>query len=561
MDTRIRVLPESFKSPQWETQFSPDKDASAAFHTLKRLEAEVRESREEVERLEMALPRARERHSQAINALTEYQFARSALSRLPSELFSKFFQHCIWEDNGAHVFSRRAMPWVLAQVCRRWRAVALSTKSLWNTIRIDMDLGARRNKQPWVMVNEYFARSEPLPVSCLLQFDRHHDMQVDLQFIEGILGYAPRLRDVSIDFDEREDLFWLWIRNTSDFPLLQTLHLLVSQLERDDFNDGDVEQLPAPVSGGFANAPNLIEAVIQTPVYSFPITVLPWTRLKELECSFHSLEEMCEIAPQLTDLEYWYIDFYWHNVEPTQALAAPITIPKLRLLETHGDPELICTVLNRLRTPALEDLGFNHGYREIDSVAEAQSILSAISHLQDRSLSSIRRLTCPLVLFLSQNSREVAGNLTSMEELCMCLPVFNTKRNFYFHALNALTDPGLLPNVKTLHLDFQKRSEAQSQLFESFLYMVEARRRGSSSISDTHGTLARLERLSFCANSQAVESPLNPERQKRLEDLERGGMVLLGSIVGGDWYSSYRKEVGCSRKASREKRREDRFNL
>ncbi|KAJ7657328.1 hypothetical protein DFH06DRAFT_1409516 [Mycena polygramma] len=69
-----------------------------------------------------------------------------ALKRLVSPLFdsvilAKIFAVCVAEaqESAKDVLDTRSAPWVLSQVCRTWRKVALSSPELWCTIDITLD--------------------------------------------------------------------------------------------------------------------------------------------------------------------------------------------------------------------------------------------------------------------------------------------------------------------------------------------------------------------------------------------------------------------------------------
>ncbi|KAJ7909106.1 hypothetical protein B0H13DRAFT_1452762, partial [Mycena leptocephala] len=52
---------------------------------------------------------------------------------LPIDITSRIFLHCL-PTHGRVVPSPSTAPLVLAQICRHWRQVALSTCRLWNSI-------------------------------------------------------------------------------------------------------------------------------------------------------------------------------------------------------------------------------------------------------------------------------------------------------------------------------------------------------------------------------------------------------------------------------------------
>ncbi|KAK0479848.1 hypothetical protein EDD18DRAFT_1440581, partial [Armillaria luteobubalina] len=56
----------------------------------------------------------------------------SPCRRLPTELLTEICIRCLpLYGVGGSAFDPRASPWILSQVCRKWRAVAIATPELW----------------------------------------------------------------------------------------------------------------------------------------------------------------------------------------------------------------------------------------------------------------------------------------------------------------------------------------------------------------------------------------------------------------------------------------------
>ncbi|KAJ7846237.1 hypothetical protein B0H14DRAFT_2773039 [Mycena olivaceomarginata] len=75
--------------------------------------------------------------------MTEPQAASASslegIERLPPENLAEIFMFCLPSGRWALYWpNTENAPWVLAQVCSRWRAVALSTPRLWRTIEVDL---------------------------------------------------------------------------------------------------------------------------------------------------------------------------------------------------------------------------------------------------------------------------------------------------------------------------------------------------------------------------------------------------------------------------------------
>ncbi|KAJ6580827.1 hypothetical protein B0H19DRAFT_894028, partial [Mycena capillaripes] len=100
---------------------------------LARLDDEIAELRVTLEQLET------DRVS-LLNYRTRNNAILSPLRRIPTELLSEIFQWTLPSLNDQWMRNRLDMadsPWVLTRISSRWRAVSLSTPSLWSRITID----------------------------------------------------------------------------------------------------------------------------------------------------------------------------------------------------------------------------------------------------------------------------------------------------------------------------------------------------------------------------------------------------------------------------------------
>ncbi|KAJ6550004.1 hypothetical protein B0H19DRAFT_888846, partial [Mycena capillaripes] len=106
--------------------------------------------------------------------------------QIPYELTSKIFIHCIPSDRQVCP-SEKTAPLLLAQICARWREVALSTPQLWNSIDLDFPPESTSNFLPGsVTLNDtkpldpatalaasWFTRAQGYPLSIALRCPGH----------------------------------------------------------------------------------------------------------------------------------------------------------------------------------------------------------------------------------------------------------------------------------------------------------------------------------------------------------------------------------------------------
>jgi len=112
---------------------------------------------------------------------------------LPVELLQMIFEYCT-ESHESRLESCRAYPhWIaITQVCRHWRAAALSHHSLWTPINTD-DLGT-------VWAKAFMERSNPAPVDVTVRIDpiffgtRHTNVDEIINMLSG----CTRLRTLHI---------------------------------------------------------------------------------------------------------------------------------------------------------------------------------------------------------------------------------------------------------------------------------------------------------------------------------------------------------------------------
>ncbi|KAF5328682.1 hypothetical protein D9619_011699 [Psilocybe cf. subviscida] len=99
----------------------------------------------------------------------------SGIERFPPEIMSLVFCEFASDNEELSLLYRRP-PWVLAHVCRRWRAIALGTRMLWRHLP-PLFLDIRKLPRQYEMVETMLKRSKMAPLSFLLT--KCHDFPVD----------------------------------------------------------------------------------------------------------------------------------------------------------------------------------------------------------------------------------------------------------------------------------------------------------------------------------------------------------------------------------------------
>lgn len=220
-------------------------DAKAA--RLPKAPKQIQEEREELQR--------------CINA---HRVILSPVRRIPIEIVSEIFNHVL--DHHYMVFDSTAGPWVLSQICRRWRSIAVSHSAMWSSMSLSYKFGPldfHYPKDPLALLQTALERSEQHTLDISLNYSRTLGVELgDVQkILDIVMAHAPRWE--SIDFTlsraglsalaevkgRLQSLFTLRLSSPSvplhsspfdafqDAPLLRTVSLA-------DFQDPELVTLP-----------------------------------------------------------------------------------------------------------------------------------------------------------------------------------------------------------------------------------------------------------------------------------------------------------------------------
>lgn len=80
-----------------------------------------------------------ERKEKIIQSMTFHKGLGSALWRLPTEVITQIFHHCLPEDKCLTPASNLA-PMLLTRICRPWRNIAVDMPSLWCRLHVDINI-------------------------------------------------------------------------------------------------------------------------------------------------------------------------------------------------------------------------------------------------------------------------------------------------------------------------------------------------------------------------------------------------------------------------------------
>ncbi|KAG2754835.1 hypothetical protein P692DRAFT_20720638 [Suillus brevipes Sb2] len=88
-----------------------------------------------------------ERTEKIIESMTFHKGLGSALWRLPPEILSLIFHHCLPQNECPQPRATHKAPVLLTRICRPWRDVAVNTPSLWCKLHVEINLGKVENME------------------------------------------------------------------------------------------------------------------------------------------------------------------------------------------------------------------------------------------------------------------------------------------------------------------------------------------------------------------------------------------------------------------------------
>ncbi|KAF8211005.1 hypothetical protein K438DRAFT_1808620 [Mycena galopus ATCC 62051] len=247
------------------------------------------------------------------------------------EIFSWTLRSKVSEALDAGRFDMERSPWLLTQISSRWRAVSLSTPSLWS--RIAIDYSAESAHYSLALVKTQIERTKALRIH-FYACSRTESVPQS-QMWELLSQHSLRWEELSVGIT--------WDMLSS----LPALHDRLSSLKRLWIQwEGPENPTTVPSIDCFQSTPSLVEFAVNTfiPVavglhqltrYQF---VAPW------------LAHRCMLEQTWNLVEAYIINF---DDEPWPEIGSIINLPSLRRLHL-SDPK----ILNYLRAPSLEGLFF-----------------------------------------------------------------------------------------------------------------------------------------------------------------------------------------------------------
>ncbi|KAG2037884.1 hypothetical protein BDR03DRAFT_955777 [Suillus americanus] len=277
----------------------------------------------------------------------------SPLWRLPTEVLSQIFCHCLWQILGPHGLnpiwpSQRIAPMLLTRVCRRWREIAMGMPNLWCMLYVEVE--DRNWQQAAVFYDSWLKRARGRPLSLKLQFytdDHWTKLECLLQ------PYVNQISALYVDlchYDTPE------LTMFTGFLALEEMFVYVN----DDIAGGDA--VPASISRSFSQLPpslnNFTVSGLLFGSDDFPSCNPIWAHLTTLEIEIWQPDgvlHLLRLAPNLSSLTIIVI------FDVFRALTESFTHTKLQTLQIIcesflGTEPQFSEPLNALSLPTLRVL-------------------------------------------------------------------------------------------------------------------------------------------------------------------------------------------------------------
>ncbi|KAG1874353.1 hypothetical protein F4604DRAFT_2009721 [Suillus subluteus] len=280
-----------------------------------------------------------------ISSITLHKRLVSPLWRLPTEVLSHIFVHCLPEDKYLSPASKLA-PVLLTKICRRWREVAVGTPSLWCRLNVPYDL--RRQEELPFCLDLWLKRSRGRPLSLALTCC-------------SIVRDSTEFRSLLQPYINQISSFSIQCRYTSDDPeiLLKDLPALQELIANWSITKQCFSRLPPTLSSfKFSESPFELDALlscksvwanltnVEIPIRR-PDAVLDLLQLCPNLCSLaiHVRSNGIGIFEPLVHIKIQslriiiesssYIGIDHSTSDPLPGLLNALALPKLRTLEVH----------------------------------------------------------------------------------------------------------------------------------------------------------------------------------------------------------------------------------
>ncbi|KAF7370294.1 F-box domain-containing protein [Mycena sanguinolenta] len=380
------------------------------------------------------------------NSRTPTDAILSPLRRMPPELIREIFLWTLPSTSDALRLGRvdtSQSPWLLTHISSRWRAISLSTSSLWSLVAIDYTASVKTTSTYSVrLVETQLQRAQKLHVMFYGSTGMNSGPQV--QMFQLLSQHSSRWEQLSVGLTSELAPLLSAVRDR--VPSLRILWIQWTNWEE----HAGVQSIDC-----FQTAPCLVDVGLFN-IFRFTPVLFPFHQLTRYEtnCPFETHRRVLRQTPNLVEAHI-NIDFDeipWPNAAPT------IDLLHLRRLYISN-----AKALDHLRLPAVEEL----------ALPEGPDLLSSFYSLLDRSSCSIRRLC--LIRPMAHTAISILQKIASITELLIVHDDDTNEVNSLVATLSVPSLPGgttLAPHLSLLYFGCE---EVYFIDYEAYLAMLKSR--------------------------------------------------------------------------------------
>ncbi|KAJ7205959.1 hypothetical protein GGX14DRAFT_457762 [Mycena pura] len=309
---------------------------------LKRLDDEIAE-------MQRAIDKLTEERNRVAAYVSAHRALLSPVRTLPLDIIQEIFSACLPTDRNC-VMSASEAPVLLGRICSSWRAISLSTPSLWANIHIAESTSPPTRIE---IFKTWLSRSGHWPLSISLEGSTSEWTMVP--FIEAIISFAHRWQHIRLAVSEVA-LKVLGRLTPTDVPILRSLWL-----NNFCFSPGfDWSQLE------ILCAANISRLGISGSQIKAEALSLRWDQLTELDIgdtSWHphlTIEAILEMISKCSRLQSCKLMLTHPVLEHIDVAGPAIEITSLRIFSLKTDYKAFAiALLGRLALPNLRHLSFS----------------------------------------------------------------------------------------------------------------------------------------------------------------------------------------------------------
>ncbi|KAJ6589316.1 hypothetical protein B0H19DRAFT_1367704 [Mycena capillaripes] len=230
---------------------------------------------------------------------------------LPNEIVSELFVNVLPPYPLLAPTSGPQSPTALGQICRKWRAIALSTPALWSTIDVTLDY--RKLKKEFSYLETWLERSRSHPLSISLKDGREEASVFQINcFLTTVYLHSAQLQHLVLSLPFGDSNLELL---QQPMPLLSSLEIWTHRVDTE-----------GPVSV-FQNASRLRTLEI---LHFTPQLIFPWSQITSFTCQTIRYSDWAAIMHAAAALMHCKVAYMTTGSD----LTAPRPIPALLSLES-----------------------------------------------------------------------------------------------------------------------------------------------------------------------------------------------------------------------------------